>query len=71
MGRDSNSEQPQHVPTSLCSRCRQSSSVSSISLSAKVNTHILSQKAQSRSGPEGVSATVTSVTPNMPGLASG
>lgn len=44
MGRGRNSEQSQYERTSLCSLCRQSSSVSSISLSAKVNTHTYSHK---------------------------
>lgn len=41
VGKGGNSERPQWAPTSLCSLCRQSSSVSSISLSAKENTHTL------------------------------
>lgn len=49
VGKGGNSEWPQWVPTSLCSLCRQSSSVSSISLSAKVSTHTLRSPLQTRS----------------------
>lgn len=66
VGKGSNSPWTQCEPTSLCSLCRQSSSVSSISLSAKVNTHTHSHK---KLTPDPVSRGLvpsTSVTPKVP-----
>lgn len=65
VGKGSNSERPPWAPTSLCSLCRQSSSVSSISLSAKVSTHTL-RKSPLQTRSRGADAAVTSVTRKRP-----
>lgn len=57
-GKGQQSERPPWVPTSLCSLCRQSSSVSSISLSAKVSTHTL-RKSPLQTGSQGADAALT------------
>lgn len=57
-GKGQQSERPPWVPTSLCSLCRQSSSVSSISLSAKVSTHTL-RKSPLQTRSRGADAALT------------